>query len=58
MRYIDTHSEMLGPDGQPKPDIFVDDRLHMNAAGYRIWTRVVGPYLDDWTGPNAARPAP
>ena len=26
------------------PDIFVDDRLHMNAEGYAIWTRVVvGP---------------
>lgn len=43
--YIDTHQHMLGADGQPKPDIFVDDRLHMNPRGYEIWTRVVGDYL-------------
>jgi len=36
---------MLGPDGKPKPDIFVEDQLHMNAAGYAIWTEVIRPYL-------------
>lgn len=43
--YIDVFSKMLGEDGQPKPDIFVADRLHMNAAGYKIWTDIIGPYL-------------
>ena len=43
--YIDVFSQMLGTDGQPKPDIFVADRLHMNRDGYRIWTRVVAPFL-------------
>jgi lysophospholipase L1-like esterase len=36
---------MLGPDGQPKPDIFVADRLHMNAKGYAIWKEAVAPCL-------------
>jgi lysophospholipase L1-like esterase len=45
MAFIDVFNPMLGPDGQPRPEIFVDDRLHMNDNGYRIWTRVVGPYL-------------
>ena len=48
LRFIDTHSKMLGPDGFPKPQIFVSDRLHMNAEGYKIWTDIVGPYLDGW----------
>ncbi|MST00418.1 MAG: hypothetical protein EXS29_03785 [Pedosphaera sp.] len=43
--YIDTHSQMLGSDGQPLPDIFVADRLHMNEKGYVIWKRVVAPHL-------------
>ncbi len=43
--YIDTHSQMLGADGQPLPDIFVADRLHMNEKGYAIWKRVVTPHL-------------
>ena len=32
---------MLGPDGQPRPEIFLDDGLHMNAQGYTIWTNLV-----------------
>ncbi len=43
--YIDVHAAMLGPDGQPKPDIFLADRLHMNPKGYAIWRAIVGPHL-------------
>ena len=43
--FIDVHSRMLGPDGQPLPDIYLKDRLHMNEKGYAIWKEVVGPYL-------------
>jgi len=39
LRYIDVVSPML-ENGTPK-DIFVLDGLHMNAAGYQIWTRAV-----------------
>lgn len=45
MDFIDVFPLMLGPDGQPKPDIFVADRLHMNARGYAIWRDAVAPYL-------------
>ena len=45
MRFINVFTAMLGPDGQPKSDIFLPDRLHMNAAGYAIWKEVVGPFL-------------
>jgi|ERR1043166_5856528 lysophospholipase L1-like esterase len=45
MVFINVFPHMLGPDGQPKPDIFLDDRLHMNAKGYAIWREIVGPYL-------------
>jgi lysophospholipase L1-like esterase len=43
--FIDVWNAMLGPDGQPKPGIYLDDELHMNAQGYAIWTRIVGEYL-------------
>jgi lysophospholipase L1-like esterase len=43
--FIDVHSKMLGTDGLPLPHIFLEDRLHMNAEGYRIWRDVIGPYL-------------
>ncbi len=45
LKFIDTFSKMLGSDGQPLPDIFVADKLHMNAEGYKIWARVVRPFL-------------
>lgn len=45
LTYIDTASAMLGSDGLPRPDIFVPDRLHMNAEGYKLWTRDIAPHL-------------
>ena len=45
LMFIDVHARMLGPDGQPLPDIYLKDRLHMNEKGYAIWKEVVGPYL-------------
>jgi len=45
LAFIDVFSHMLGSDGQPLPDIYVTDRLHMNPKGYEIWKSVVGPHL-------------
>lgn len=43
--FINVFPLMLGPDGQPKPDIYVADRLHMNPKGYAIWKTAVAPVL-------------
>ena len=43
--FIDVFPQMLGPDRLPKPDIFLDDRLHMNAKGYEIWREIIRPHL-------------
>ncbi len=43
--FINVFPLMLGPDGRPKPDIFVEDGLHMNAKGYAIWRDAVAPHL-------------
>ncbi|MFO1438826.1 MAG: GDSL-type esterase/lipase family protein [Verrucomicrobiaceae bacterium] len=45
LQYLDVHPIMLAPNGEPKPDIFVEDQLHMNAKGYELWKGVVGPVL-------------
>ena len=45
LQFINVYPHMLGADGKPKPDIFVEDQLHMNPKGYVIWKEVVGPYL-------------
>lgn len=36
--YVDTATPMLGPNGEPRPEIFLEDGLHMNAQGYQIWS--------------------
>jgi lysophospholipase L1-like esterase len=43
--FINVFPLMLGPDGLPKPNIFLEDRLHMNAEGYAIWKSAVRPHL-------------
>jgi lysophospholipase L1-like esterase len=43
--YIDFWDALLGPDGKPREDLFVQDRLHNNAAGYKIRADVVRPHL-------------
>lgn len=43
--FVDVYSKMLQADGTPKPDIFVDDNLHMNAKGYAIWKQAIEPTL-------------
>ena len=44
--FINVFPLMLGSDGHPLPDIYVADRLHMNAKGYVIWRQAVAPYLN------------
>ena len=43
--FINTFPLMLGADGQPKPEIYGEDRLHMNPTGYAIWRQAVAPHL-------------
>jgi len=43
--YIDVYQKMLNQQGQPIPEIFLDDSLHMNAKGYTIWQKEIQPYL-------------
>lgn len=44
--FINVYNAMLGTNGQPMPDIFIEDNLHMNAKGYAIWQKIIEPYLN------------
>ncbi|RYD55361.1 MAG: hypothetical protein EOP60_06310, partial [Sphingomonadales bacterium] len=35
--YVDVMAPMLGPDGKPRPELYLGDGLHMTRAGYDIW---------------------
>ncbi len=43
--YIDVASRMLDAAGQPRAELFIEDRLHMNRAGYDLWREIIAPYL-------------
>ena len=43
--FIDIWTPMMGPDGKPRPELFVDDKLHLNGEGYEIWKKVIGKKL-------------
>ncbi len=42
---IDVYHKMLNADGTVMNDIFLNDKLHMNAKGYAIWQKSIEPYL-------------
>jgi len=39
--FINIHNAMLQSNGEVQEDIFIADKLHMNAKGYKIWQ----PYI-------------
>src|SRR5690606_19013901 len=41
--FVDVFTPMLDTSGQPRPELFLEDNLHMNAEGYRLWTKLVAP---------------
>lgn len=45
--FVDAYDVTLGTDGQARPELFVDDRLHLNAAGYELLAERVRPYVLD-----------
>ena len=44
-RFINVWKPMLGSDGKPKKELFVEDNLHMNTQGYAIWQKLIQPVL-------------
>jgi len=43
--FINVWDAMLDTEGKPKADIFIEDKLHMNAKGYAIWQQLIEPHL-------------
>ena len=51
--YVDVASPMLGPDGRPRPELFVEDELHLNDRGYELWVEALRPALEAVSGADA-----
>ena len=46
VRFLDVATAMLGPDGKPRAELYVDDGLHLTAAGYGLWASMLRPELE------------
>lgn len=45
LKYCEASDIALGKDGKPRPELFVADGLHFNAAGYKLLAGRVRPFL-------------
>ncbi len=57
LKFIDVFPLMLGADGKPRPELFMDDGLHMNHKGYDLWIPPVRAILDAFDKQAAAAKA-
>jgi lysophospholipase L1-like esterase len=53
--YIDVCSDMLGQDRKPIRALFVNDQIHLSAAGYQILRREIGEFLSQECPRSRAR---
>ncbi|HTL66671.1 MAG TPA: GDSL-type esterase/lipase family protein [Lacunisphaera sp.] len=45
LHYIDLWAAMLTPEGKPRGDLWVEDRVHPNHAGYLLRVKIMQPLL-------------
>jgi len=43
--FINIWDVLLGPDGKPIKENYLQDSLHLNANGYKIWQKAMNPFL-------------
>lgn len=44
--FIGTESLFLDGKGEPRPEFFIEDQLHLNRDGYAVWSAAVKSHLD------------
>ena len=54
--FVDVDAPMIGADGRPRKELFVEDGLHLSDAGYRLWTSLVRRHLADPNWPEFRGP--
>lgn len=44
--FVDVWKPMLTANGEPREELYLEDKLHMNPKGYAVWREVLGKYLN------------
>ena len=50
--FVDVWDKMLLDNGKADPALFVDDGLHMNEEGYKVWNKIIKPFLESNFSPD------
>jgi lysophospholipase L1-like esterase len=43
--FVDTFTPLLGADGMPRTELYIEDQIHLNRDGYKLWEAVLTPML-------------
>jgi lysophospholipase L1-like esterase len=46
--YVNVWNPMLDTAGNPRPELFLGDMLHMKPEGYKIWKAVLSDHVNEW----------
>ena len=45
LKYVETYDTTLDSKGQPRPELFVEDKLHFSPEGYKVMLERVRPFI-------------
>jgi lysophospholipase L1-like esterase len=51
LTFVDVWPAMLDSKGEPRAELFVEDKLHLSDAGYGLWTEILKPVLEKFEPP-------
>lgn len=43
--FVDTWKPLTDQDGNPRPELYIEDQLHLNQDGYEIWAEIFRPFF-------------
>jgi len=46
VNFVDTWKPLTDQDGNPRPELYIDDQLHLNEDGYKIWAEIFKPFFE------------
>lgn len=45
VEFVPTWEALTDDSGNPRPELYIQDQLHLNEKGYEIWTEIFRPYF-------------
>lgn len=45
VEFIDTWTALKDSEGNPRPELYIEDQLHLNEKGYAVWAEIFKPYF-------------